>query len=129
MDESTTPDASVLELDEVFTALGHPRRRYLIYALSTRANDETLTEIARKLTAWEQDVRADEVSEEDRRRVHASLYHSHVPKLADLGIIEYETDENIIIRASNIEQVEMVLDGAGAELDSRQEDHANDTDA
>ena len=129
MKRSPTSGTSVLELDEVFAALGHPRRRYLVYTLSKGGDEQTLNEIARHLAAWEQDVRTDAVAEEDRRRVHASLYHSHVPKLADLGIIEYETDGDIIIRASNIEQVETVLDGAGAELDSRQEDHANDTDA
>lgn len=114
----------ILELDEVFTALDHSRRRYLLYTLANERSEETLSELATNIVAWEQDKPAGEVTDEERRRVHVSLYHSHIPKLADLGIVEYREGEDIIVRARNTEQVKGVLDGAGAELDSRQEDHA-----
>ena len=129
MNEPTTSGTSVLELDEVFAALGHPRRRYLVYTLANGGSEATLPELAAKIAAWEEGIPAGEVSEENRKRVHVSLYHSHVPKLADLGIIEYHEGEDSIVRARNTTQVEAVLDGAGAEFDSRQEDHAKDTDA
>lgn len=114
----------VLELDEVFTALDHSRRRYLLYTLVNDRSEETLSELATNIVAWEQDKPIEEVTNEERRRVHVSLYHSHIPKLADLNILEYREGEDIIVRARNTEQVKGVLDGAGAELDSRQEDHA-----
>lgn len=129
MNEPTTSGASVLELDEVFAALGHPRRRYLVYTLANGGSEAMLPELATKIAAWERDIPTGEVSAEDRKRVHASLYHSHVPKLADLGVIEYHEGEDILVRARNTTQVEAVLDGAGAEFDSRQEDHAKDTNA
>lgn len=114
----------VLELDEVFTALDHSRRRYLLYTLVNERSEQTLSELATNIVAWERDKPIDEVTDEERRRVHVSLYHSHIPKLADLGILEYRESEDVIVRARNTEQVKGVLDGAGAELDSRQEDHA-----
>lgn len=129
MSEPTTARTSALELDEVFAALGHPRRRYLVYTLANGGSEVTLPELATEITAWERDIPAGEVSEEDRKPVQISLYHSHIPKLVDLGIIEYHEGEDIIVRARNTTQVEAVLDGAGAELDSRQEGHAKDTDA
>ena len=114
----------VLELDEVFTALDHSRRRYLLYTLVNERSEQTLSELATNIVAWERDKPIDEVTDEERRRVHVSLYHSHIPKLADLSILEYRESEDVIVRARNTEQVKGVLDGAGAELDSRQEDHA-----
>lgn len=129
MDEPTTSVTPVLELDEVFAALGHPRRRYLVYTLANGESEVALPELAAKIAAWERDIPTDAVSEEARRRVHTSLYHSHVPKLADLGVIEHVEAEGILVRAHNTTQVETVLGGAGAEFDSRQEDHAKDTDA
>jgi len=126
---SPMPAESVLELDEVFSALSHPRRRYLLYTLVNGNCEETLTELATKIAAWEQDKTTGDVTQEERRRVHASLYHSHVPKLADLGIIEYHEGEDIIVRTRDTEQVQAVLNGAGAELDSRQEMHARQNDA
>lgn len=114
----------VLELDEVFTALDHSRRRYLLYTLVNERSEQTLSELATNIVAWERGKPIDEVTDGERRRVHVSLYHSHIPKLADLGILEYRESEDVIVRARNTEQVKGVLDGAGAELDSRQEDHA-----
>lgn len=123
------PDAPpVLELDTVFTALSHPRRRYLLYALINEDHEETLSELATKIVAWEQSKSTDEVADEERRQVHLSLYHSHVPKLADLGIVEYQQGKDIVVRARNTEQVQAVLNGAGAELDQRQENHARRKD-
>lgn len=128
MPDSGAAPNELLELDEVFAALGHPRRRYLLYALVAGGNEETLTELATKIVAWEQDKPLADVTDDERRRVHVSLYHSHVPKLADLGVLEYRESENIIVRALNTQQVRSVLNGAGAELDSRQEKHAQRRD-
>jgi len=117
----------VLELDGVFAALGHPRQRYLLYTLVRDAGDKTLTELAEKIVAWEQDKPISKVSDDERTRVEVSLYHSHVPKLADLGVLEYQEGENIIVRARNTEQVQAVLGGAGGTTDSQQEAHARET--
>lgn len=130
--EATEEDGSgvpaVLELDEVFTALSHPRRRYLLYTLINEHSEETLPELATKIAAWEGDEPTGEVTDEERRNVHLSLYHSHVPKLARLDIVEYQQADDIIVRARNTDQVQAVLDGAGAELDQRQKTHAREED-
>jgi DNA-binding transcriptional ArsR family regulator len=122
------PAASVLELDEVFSALSHPRRRYLLHTLVNESSEESLSELATKVAAWKQDRTTDDVTREERRRVHASLYHSHVPRLADLDIVEYHKGDDIIVRARHTDQLKAVLNGAGAELDSRQEKHAQQRD-
>ncbi|WP_373189639.1 hypothetical protein [Halolamina sp.] len=117
----------VLELDEVFAALSHPRRRYLLYTLVNGSSEATLSELAANVAAWEQDKDQSALTDDERQEVHISLYHSHIPKLASLGILEYQESEDIIVRAVNTDQVQAVLDGAGAELDSRQETHAHHT--
>lgn len=119
---------AVLELHDVFTALAHPRRRYLLYTLVNERTEEPVPELAAKIAAWEQDKRVTEVSEDEQRRVHVSLYHSHIPKLTDLDILEYREADETIVRAVNTEQVQAVLNGAGTELDSRQEKHARQAD-
>jgi hypothetical protein len=131
-DAMTNPDGGtdpVLELDEVFEALDHPRRRYLLYTLVNGGNEETLSRLAAKIASWEQGIDASEVTDEKQQKVHVSLYHCHIPRLAALEIVDYQEEKDIIVRAVNTTQVQAVLDGAGAELDSRQEAHARDTDA
>lgn len=113
----------VLELDHVYEALGHSRRRYLCYTLleDTRW---TLTDLATKIAAWEQDVPEHAVTEDQRERVYVSLYHAHVPKLVDEGIITFDPATERITAAGNAEQVLAALEGMGASLDSTQESHA-----
>lgn len=129
MNTTDSDDApSVLDLDEVFAALGHPRRRYLLYTLVNGGNAETLRGLATKIAAWEQDKPTSEVTDEERRRVQISLVHSHIPKLEDLGVLDFREREDRIVQARNTQQVQAVLNGAGAELDSRQETHAKHRD-
>lgn len=117
-------DRTVLELDHVFGVLDHPRRRYLLYALSM--DDQwTIGELATKLTAWERDIDETAVTEEQRDRMYVSIYHAHVPRLVDHGVIEFDETAGTISRGDHAEQVFAVLEGAGGSLDSRQEEHAD----
>lgn len=119
----------VLELDHVYEALEHPRRRYLCYAL-LEDDEWSLAELAGKVAAWETDQPEDEVSEPERQRVYVSLYHSHVPKLADCGVVSFDADAETLSTAENAEQVLESLQGMGAGVEASHEDHAREgTDA
>lgn len=119
-------DPSVLELDHVFGVLDHPRRRYLLYAMAT--DDQwTLRELATKLVAWEQDLDEEAVDEDQCDRMYVSLYHVHVPRLVEHGVVGFDEETETISRADHTEQVFAVLEGAGASLDSLQEQHAGRT--
>ena len=113
----------ILELNHVFQALAKSRRRYLVYTLKSKTEWE-LTEIATKIASWEMDTPEQEVPEEDIELTYASLYHAHVPKLVDEGVIEFEKSTEVIRPGPNAPQVLAALAGAGASLDMRQESHA-----
>ncbi|GAB3670011.1 DUF7344 domain-containing protein [Halopiger thermotolerans] len=126
--EGPLPQA-VLELDHVYEALGHPRRRYLCYTL-LETTEWTLTDLATKIAAWENDIPDHEVTTLQRERVYVSLYHAHVPKLVDEGVITFDDATETITPAENAAQVLLALEGVGASLDSNQEAHArSDMDA
>ncbi|MFC7098875.1 DUF7344 domain-containing protein [Halobaculum marinum] len=112
-------------MDHVFEALGHPRRRYLLYTLETDGS-RTLWGISKRIAAWEGEIPEDSVSAEATERVYVSLYHNHVPKLANDGIVAFSEAEETIEPASNAEAVLAVLDTIGGYEDSKQEDHARE---
>lgn len=114
---------AVLELDPVFEALAHPRRRYLLYTL-LEDTEWSLREIAAKVAAWEDGPPSRTVTDDEVERVYVSLYHNHVPKLADDGIVEFAEAEETIRRGDNADQVLAVLENAGGSRDSEQEAHA-----
>jgi hypothetical protein len=117
------PPEEILEVDHVYEALAHPRRRYLCYTLleDTRW---TLTDLATKIAAWENDVPEHAVTDDTRERAYVSLYHAHVPKLVDEGIITFDGATEMITAAENASQVLQALEGIGTSLDSNQETHA-----
>ncbi|WP_423744497.1 hypothetical protein V5735_16420 (plasmid) [Haladaptatus sp. SPP-AMP-3] len=113
----------VLELNHVFQALAESRRRYIVYTLKSKT-EWKLTDIATKIASWEMDTPEHEVSGAEVERTYASLYHAHVPKLVEEGVITFEKPTEVIRPGPNAQQVLAALAGTGASLDMRQESHA-----
>ncbi len=117
------PPSDFLAIEPVYEALGHPRRRYLCYTLLENT-EWSMTDLATKIAAWENDVPEHAVTEDQREKVYVSLYHAHVPKLVDEGVITFDESTERITTAEHAEQVLTALEGMGASLDSNQETHA-----
>jgi len=127
-DASASPDTQlpprdILDIEPVYEALGHSRRRYLCYTL-LEDTEWSLTDLATKIAAWENDVPEHAVTEDQREEVYVSLYHAHVPKLVDEGVITFDDVTETITTAEHAQQVLTALEGIGASLDSNQEQHA-----
>jgi len=91
------PDRELVERDYVYEALSHRRRRYLLYAFNEDV-EQTIEELSRKVAAWERDVSRETVNATQLDRVYLSLYHTHVPKLVDAGILVYgDSNETVTI--------------------------------
>ncbi|WP_276261332.1 DUF7344 domain-containing protein [Haloglomus litoreum] len=118
---SLPPD--ILDADHVYSALNHPRRRYLCYTL-LEDTEWSLADLATKIAAWESDVPEHEVREDKRDAVYVSLYHAHVPKLVEEDIITFDAATETITVAEHAEQVLAALEGIGGSLDFSQETHA-----
>ena len=114
---------SVLELQPVFEAIAHPRRRYLVYTLAEET-EWSLDDLATKLAAWETDTPEANIATLTRQEMSTSLYHTHIPKLVDLDVIEFDAATETITPGPHAVQVLTVLEGAGGSLDNRQETHA-----
>lgn len=80
--------------------------------------------MATKIAAWEHHVPEHAVTEDQREEVYVALYHAHVPKLVDEGVITFDEATETITTAEHAEQVLTALEGMGASLDANQETHA-----
>lgn len=117
-----TITTAVLELDHVYTTLSHSRRRYLCYLLLEEA-EWSLTALAETIAAWEQDLPEQAVTDQQRHNVYASLYHVHVPKLVEQGVVSFDEATETVTPAENATQVLTALRGIGAALDVGQDTH------
>lgn len=95
-----------VSLDTTFNVLGHSYRRCILLALSAhtpRTEDE--------FTAAT--LSADNAGETERKRLNIALFHSHLPKLADAGYIEWDSETGMIRRGPNFETVAPFLELLG----------------
>ncbi|WP_299334680.1 DUF7344 domain-containing protein [Haloplanus sp.] len=78
-------------LDDVFSVLGNERRRLVLgYLKSTDKDSVELGDLATSIAGWEHDKPAGEVSYDERKSVQTSLYQLHLPKMDELGFVEFD---------------------------------------
>ncbi|AGN01568.1 hypothetical protein L593_08115 [Salinarchaeum sp. Harcht-Bsk1] len=79
--------------DEVFDLLSNHRRRYTLHYCKQAEEPVTTSDLAETVAAWELDKEVNELSSDERKRVYTSLQQTHLPTLADAGMITYEDHE------------------------------------
>lgn len=98
------PEPKRTDLDTVFELLSRPRCRYAMYYFLK--NQHTNAEkLSRQITAWEEEISVQEVTEEKKRPVTMSLIHNHLPRLAEHDIIEFDHRSGDVAVADGFESV------------------------
>lgn len=103
-------DAGALSPDAVHQLLSSRRRRDVLQYLKNVEAVTTIGDLVVRIAAWEHDVPVEEVTAEQRKRVHISLYQSHLPKLAAEGVIDYDRDRGRIGLAEGGDELVVYLE-------------------
>ncbi|WP_331233388.1 DUF7344 domain-containing protein [Natronorarus salvus] len=98
-DEDPAPDNRPgLERDDVFHLLQSGRRRAVLsYLLTHEEETYVMRDIAEAIAAWENETTVEALSSSQRQRVYIALYQSHLPKLDEYGVIEYEQSRGTVV--------------------------------
>lgn len=78
-------------LNKIFRLLADEQRRYVLYYLHELDGSAELDEIAVQITAWRHDKPVSDVADDECERTVARLRNIDVPKLADAGVVEYDS--------------------------------------
>jgi hypothetical protein len=122
--EETVPS---LPRDKIFHLLQTQRRRDVLRYLKDNDGPVEMRTLAEQVAAWENDTTVAALTSDERQRVYIALYQSHLPKLAEEGIIEYEKGRGIVERGPVADQFDPYLD-APADADPEPEDTAVDAE-
>ncbi|WP_415379819.1 hypothetical protein [Halosimplex sp. TS25] len=79
--EPGTDATSTAETDELFAVLSNANRRFVLSHLSQRENSPALDPLAAAMAEWSDDL--------DREDARIALHHVHLPKLEEIGFVEY----------------------------------------
>ncbi|ELY98792.1 DUF7344 domain-containing protein [Natrialba asiatica] len=91
-DDLTDPTA----IDDAFDLLANQRRRLFLEVMTTYEDDLTLPDVAEEVAVRETDTAVAELSADRVAETYISLYHDHLPRLVDAGLIEYDQERDLV---------------------------------
>lgn len=94
--------------DELYNLLSNHRRRYVLHYCKRTDDSATLSELAEQVAAWEHDKSISEITSAERKRVYTSLQQTHLDRMADAGIVEFDGDS--VTLTGNAEKLDVYLD-------------------
>ncbi len=95
---------------DIFDVLRNKRRRYLLHYLLAHDPPVELGELATRIAAWEYDTPLEAVSSEQRKRVYTTLQQTHLPKLDEADIVEFDSDRGLISRTEHTDKLNVYLE-------------------
>lgn len=111
-----------LSKDDVFHVLQNERRRLVLEYLDGEDGPVKMRDVAEQVAAWEHDTTVQALHSDQRQRVYIALYQSHLPKLDDLGIIEYNQPRGVVEPTEITDEIAGYLDNETEEVNDEQTD-------
>ncbi|UPV76686.1 hypothetical protein M0R89_21020 (plasmid) [Halorussus limi] len=93
---NTERKPTIPSLTEMYGALADDRRRVILSILTDRTTAVDVATLARSVAARETGTSVGDVDEETVEQVRASIYHVHLPKLANAGIIQHNEEQQTV---------------------------------
>ncbi|MDS0222202.1 hypothetical protein NDI54_12660 [Haloarcula sp. S1AR25-5A] len=85
----------LVPLDDRLSLLSSRYRRYLLYALSQYTTPVSLAVLADTVTEIEHGTPVESYRDE-RLDIYTTLYHNHLPRLVDAGVVQYDQGEDTV---------------------------------
>ncbi|QLK26982.2 hypothetical protein HYG81_05065 [Natrinema zhouii] len=127
--ESPTEETADLSLDDAFHILQTFRRRETIRYVLQADDCVKMRDVAEHVAAKEHETTVEQLLSDERQRVYIPLYQSHLPKLDEAGIIDYDKPRGIVRPGERLEQFRQYLDSVPSETDDAMEEAKEEEDA
>jgi len=108
--DETGTERNGLSKDDVFFLLKNRRRREVVEHLIGADGDVQFDDLVRAVAAEEMEKGIEELTYKERKSVHTSLYQSHLPKLQEAGVVEYDRRSGSVVATPQVESIRPYLD-------------------
>ncbi|WP_178916445.1 hypothetical protein [Natronomonas gomsonensis] len=103
-------ESESLSTEAVFETLSSQRRRYTLHYLKQRQEPVTVRDLSEQVAAWENGIDRESVTPKLRKRVYTALHQTHLPKMSQLEVIEYDSDRGVVGMTPHVSQLDIYLD-------------------
>lgn len=90
--------------------LAHHRRRYALRVLRDHKNPMTLADLADEVAVRTNERRITDIPADEVKRIYLSLYHSHIPILADAQLVQYDQERDTVSLSECADELEQYQD-------------------
>ena len=105
---TATETGEELDEREIHEVLGNDRRRLALEALREGGGEESVRTLSEQIAAHE--TGEDPPPKNKRQSVYVSLHQTHLPKLDELDIVEYDPEERDVSLGERVEEVEVYME-------------------
>jgi len=111
MGETENPSTERVDETAAFDTLSNQRRRWVVRdLLADTGGDTEIGDLAARVAARENDTVVEKVTPAQRRRVYTALQQSHLPRMADQDLIEYDPDRGVVRGTQHLEDLRVYLE-------------------
>jgi len=111
--EETTGDGrdpADIPRGEIFELLSNDRRRYVLRYFRRTDQAVDLSSLVRQVAAWEQEVSAEEVTRDERKRVYTSLRQTHLPKMEAAGFVTFDAENGTVEPSEDVSDLDIYME-------------------
>jgi predicted transcriptional regulator len=97
-DDPEVPDGTTdgVDIDDLFRVLSRPANRFVLYYLIKVERPVSVTELVEYVVTAVEDYPDSMTAGEFRGRVSSQLFHSTLPNLDAMGLLEYDEDGRVV---------------------------------
>lgn len=94
-----------LSQQKLYQLLSNQRRRFTIHYLQQHEQETDLSTLAETIARWEAGVDAETITHRQRKSVYTSLQQSHLPKLDDAGIVDFNRRASVVAPTDQLQTI------------------------
>lgn len=105
LDATEATEGGALSAEIIFPLLADGQRRYTMHYLARKVGAVAISDVAEQIALWEGDLSRDRFE-----RIVTGLYHRHLPKLREAGVVDYDFDVETVERLPTADCLTPYLD-------------------
>lgn len=106
-------DRPSFSLSDAAALLADSRRRHAIERLRSFDGPIGLADLADEVAAAEHGTSISAIPAEEVKRVYLDLYHSHVPRLAEVNVVEYDQESDLVELSAGADRLAPYMEAVG----------------
>lgn len=94
------------QFNTIFEVFAHHRRRYALRELHRHERPMALADLADEIAVRENETALTDIPAEEVQQIYLTLYHTHIPKLEDADLVDYDQERDTVAPTEHVECLE-----------------------